>query len=84
MRNSTFDFILDSMRAQRDSAIAAVPEYEVVIASVPKLDPKTKKVVVDEDGVPVLVEKRLLKRDIVAAEWADKLKPHEEKAHDRY
>jgi hypothetical protein len=83
MRNSTFDFILDHMKAQRDAAVNAVPEYEVVIASIPKRG-KDGEVVKDADGVPVLVEKRLLKRDIVAAEWADKLKPHEEKAHDRY
>lgn len=83
MRNSTFDFLLDHHKSLRDAALAAVPEYEVVIASVPKRD-KNGDVVKDADGVPVLVEKRLLKRDIVAAEWADKLKPHEEKAHDRY
>lgn len=83
MRNSTFDYILDHMRSLRDAAVSAVPEYEVVTASVPKRD-KKGDVVKDEDGVPVLVEKRLLKRDVIAAEWADKLKPHEEKAHDRY
>lgn len=83
MRNLTFDYILDHMKALRDAAVSAVPEYEVVIASVPKRD-KKGEVEKDADGVPVLVEKRLLKRDIVAAEWADKLKPHEEKAHDRY
>jgi len=82
-RNLTRDFILSDLRSRAAEAIAAVPEYETVLTHTNKRDAKGK-IVVDEDGVPVLVEKRLLKRAVVAAEWADRLKPHEEKAHDRY
>lgn len=83
MRNLTYDFVLSHLQAERDSALAAISEFEVVTLDVPKRD-KAGKVVVDEDGVPTLVTKRLLKRDVVAAQWVDKLKPHEERAHDRY
>jgi hypothetical protein len=75
--------MLEHQKQLRDAALAAVPSYAVVVASVPKKD-KNGKVVLDEDGVPVLVEKRLLQRDVVAAEWADRLKPYEDRAHDRY
>jgi hypothetical protein len=80
----TFDFVRDHMRAQRDSAVEAIPEYETILTHTPKMDPKTGKILLDADGVPTLVEKRLLKRAVVFAEWADKLKPHEDAAHDRY
>jgi len=83
MRNLTYDHILAMKRAEAESAINAVPEFEVVELEVPSLDAKgnPKK---DADGIPVLVKKRLLKRDVVRAQWADKLKPHEERAHDQY
>lgn len=84
MRNLTFDFMRDHMRAARDAAVNAIPEYETVLTYTNKLDPKTGKIMLDGDGIPTLVEKRLLKRAVVAAEWADKLKPHEDAAHDRY
>lgn len=84
MRSSTHDYIRDLMRANRDSAIATIPEYETVLTFVNKMDPKTGKIVLDADGVPTLIEKRLLKRTVAAAEWDDKLKPYEDKAHDRY
>lgn len=82
-RNLTYDDMLNRQQQLRDAALAAVPEYETVRTFVPKKD-KAGKIVLDDDGVPTLVEKRLLKRDVVAAEWADRLKPYEERAHDRY
>jgi hypothetical protein len=83
MRNLTYDHILAMRRADAEAAIASVPEFEVVELDVPALDAKgnPKK---DADGIPMLSKKRLLKRDVVRAQWADTLKPYEERAHDRY
>lgn len=83
MRNSTFDFLLQFHKDLRDAAVNAAGQFEVVTLLVPKKD-KAGKVVLDEDQVPILVEKRLLKRDVIAAEWADRLKPYEDQAHDKY
>jgi hypothetical protein len=82
-RNLTYDGMLDHQRQLRDIALQAIPQYETISTSVPKKD-KNGKIVLDDDGIPTLVEKRLLKRDVVAAEWADRLKPYEDRAHDRY
>jgi hypothetical protein len=82
-RNITYDQMLARQEELKAAAIAAVPEYETTTASIPKKD-KSGKVVTDDDGFPVLVEKRMLKRAIVAAEWDDRLKPFIERAHDRY
>jgi hypothetical protein len=82
-RNLTYDGMLEHQKQLRDAALAAIPAYDVIVASVPKKD-KAGKIALDADGIPELVEKRLLKRDVVAAEWADRLKPYEERCHDRY
>jgi len=82
-RNLTYDHILAMVKADAEAAIASVPEFEVVELDAPALDPKGKPKL-DGDGFPMLVKKRLLKRDVVRAQWADKLKPHEERAHDQY
>jgi hypothetical protein len=82
-RNLTYDGMLEHQKQLRDAALDAIPPYETIVASVPKKD-KAGKIVLDDDGVPTLVEKRLLKRDVVGAEWADRLKPYEQRAHDRY
>lgn len=82
-RNLTYDHILAMVKADAEAAIASVPEFEVVELDVPALDGKGKAKL-DADGFPMLVKKRLLKRDVVRAQWADKLKPHEERAHDQY
>jgi hypothetical protein len=83
MRDLSLDCILAHKQAQRDAALAAIPEYETVVVYTNVLDAKGA-IVKDKHGIPELVEKRLLKRSVVAAEWADKLKPHEAGAHDRY
>jgi len=82
-RNLTYDHILAMVKADAEAAVASVPEFEVVELDVPALDGKGKPKL-DGDGFPMLVKKRLLKRDVVRAQWADKLKPHEERAHDQY
>jgi hypothetical protein len=82
-RNLTYDHILAMHRAEAEAAIASVPEFDVVELDVPAVDGKGKPKL-DADGIPTLVKKRLLKRDLVRAQWADKLKPHEERAHDQY
>lgn len=83
-RNLTYDGMLEHQRQLRDAALSSIPVYETIVTSVPKKDAKSGKIVLDEDGIPTLVEKRLLKRDVIAAEWADRMKPHEDRAHDRY
>ncbi len=83
MRNLTYDHILAMHKAEADAAIAAVPEFETVELTVPALDGKGKPRL-DAEGIPMLSKKVLLKRDVVRAQWADKLKVDEERAHDRY
>jgi hypothetical protein len=83
MRNLTYDFLLKHEENARDAALAAIPEYESTTAWVPKKDAKGN-VVLDSDGAPVILEKRVLKREIAKAEWADRIKPLVEKAHGNY
>lgn len=83
-RNLTYDHILAMRRADMQAAVDAVPEFETVTAHVPVVDPKTNKPKVDAEGFAILAEKKLLKRDVVRAQWADKIKPDEDRAHDRY
>ena len=82
MRNQTYDFILATKQAERDAAIAAIPEFETLTVDVPKLDAKGKPII--EDGFLVLTTKKVLRREFVRAQWADKLKPHEELAHNNW
>ena len=72
VRNSTYEFIASRVREMRDAAVNAVPAYETVEASVHKLDAKGKPIL-DADGYPTLITKRLLKRDVVADEWSDRV-----------
>lgn len=72
-KNSTHEFLLQRTKELRDAAIAAVKEYETIEVSIPKLDPKSGNPVLDSDGHQVLVTKKVLKRHVIAAEWADRI-----------
>lgn len=71
-RNLTYEGMRAHAEGMKAQAVASVPAYEVVKVHLPKKDAKGA-VVKDSDGFVELVEKVVLKRDLVAAEWDEKL-----------
>lgn len=71
-RNLTHERDLARLEAEKAQAVEAIPQYATVQAWVEKKDAKGK-VVLDADGVPDLMEKRLLKRAVVAAKHDDRI-----------
>lgn len=72
VRNLTYEGIAQAVRDLRDKALAGVPSYETIEASVYDTDAKGKPIV-DKDGRGVLVTRRLLKHDLIKAEWAPRV-----------
>lgn len=62
-------------RAKAD-AIKAVPEYDVKEVGVRKVNKAGDLIL--ENGMPVIVEQRVLVRDLVQSEWDDKIKAYED------
>lgn len=68
VRNLTHESIVSHLEGQKAAAVAAVPQFEVVQVRFPKKNAKGE-VLKDTDGFVELVEKTVLKRDIVGLEW---------------
>ncbi len=72
VENLTHKALITQFEAEAVSRIAAVPEYETVEATIQRKDGKGK-LILDADGVPELLVKRVLKRSIVEAKENDRL-----------
>lgn len=72
VKNLTHEHLLQHFESVAAQRIAAVPEYEAVEVSLPRKDAKGK-LILDADGVPELVTKRVQKRAMVEAEENDRL-----------
>lgn len=72
-RNLTNEGIRAHVEQMKVAAMNAVPAYAVSKVHLPKVDPKTKQPIRDADGFVELIEKVVLQRDLIAAEWDDKL-----------
>lgn len=71
-RNLTHERDLATLEAAKKEAVSKTPQYATQLAWVEKKDAKGN-LVLDDDKVPVLVEKRVLKRTIIAAQHDDKI-----------
>jgi len=72
VRNLTEEGVAAHILRLKQAAMDAVPPYEVVKISLPKKNAKGE-VIRDADGFVELVEKVVLKRDLVEAEWDKKI-----------
>lgn len=71
-RNLTYERDLVYLEQRKAEALANVDPYEVVVTLVQKKDAKGK-VTLDDDGFPVMVEKKLLRRDLVARQQDERI-----------
>lgn len=72
VRNLTHEGIRAHLEQNKQAAMLATPPFEVTKVHLPKKDAKGA-VVKDADGFVELIEKVVLKRDLVAAEWDEKI-----------
>jgi hypothetical protein len=70
-RNLTYDNLLVLVKAQRDQALALIPEHEAVEISVTERDEKGKPIL--KNGYPTIVKQAVLKRDLEAIKWQPKI-----------
>ena len=71
-RNLTHERQLAFLERQKAKALSEIGAQEVATVAVPKTD-KSGKVVLASDGFPELVDKRVLKRDLVAKDHDDRI-----------
>ena len=74
VRNLTYERQLAYLARQKSEALAKIPATDTVVTTVPKL--KNGKPVLDSDGFPELIEKKRLKRDVVAEEFDSRIADH--------
>lgn len=72
VRNLTHESVVQHLQMNKQAAIAAAPPFEVIKVHLPEKDAKGNPVK-DSDGFVKLVEKVVLKRDMIAAEWDEKI-----------
>lgn len=73
-RNLTYERQLAYLARQKSEALAKIGASEVVVTAVPKL--KDGKPVKDAEGFDVLIDKKRLKRDVVAEEFDSRIADH--------
>lgn len=73
MRNLTHERQLAYLKRKKTEELALVPATEIVTATVPKRNAKGA-VVVASDGLPEFVERRMSKRDFLAAEHDERIR----------
>jgi uncharacterized metal-binding protein len=71
-RNLTTERQLAFLERQKQAAMNAVSPTETAMVAVAKRD-KAGQPVIDADGVPVIVEKRVLKRAFIEAEHIERI-----------
>lgn len=67
-RNLTKERQLAYLRRQKATALAQISKTETVVVATAKKD-KKGNVVLDDDGVPVVLDKRRLKADVIGEEF---------------
>jgi predicted homoserine dehydrogenase-like protein len=72
MRNLTQERQLAFLNRQKQLALAPIGKSETVVVAVAKRD-KAGNEVLDSDGVPVIVDKRVLKRGYIESEHNDRI-----------
>lgn len=73
MRNLTHERQLAYLKRRKTEELALVPATETVVASLPKRDAKGN-VKLASDGLPEFIERRMSKRDFLAAEHDDRIR----------
>jgi hypothetical protein len=69
--NLTYTRQLAFLNRQKAQALASISADETVVTAVKAM--KNGKPVLDEDGLPKIVDKRVLKRDYIAKEHDDRI-----------
>lgn len=72
-RNLTRERQLAHLNRQKNDALARIGKTETVVVALAKRD-KAGKEVLDADGVPVIVDKRVLKRNFIADEHDERIR----------
>jgi uncharacterized metal-binding protein len=72
-RNLTLERQIAHLERQKRDALAPISAIETVVMPLVKRNPKTGEVILDSDGVPVIVDKRVLKRTAIAQEHDDRI-----------
>lgn len=73
MRNLTHERQLAYLQRRKIEELALVPATEIVVVTVPKRDAKGN-VKIAADGLPEFTERRMSKRDYLAAEHDDRIR----------
>jgi hypothetical protein len=73
-RNLTYERQLGYLENQKARALEQISASDTVVTTVPKL--KNGKPILDSDGFPELVEKKRLKREVVAEEFDSRIADH--------
>ena len=76
-RNLTYERQLAYLERQKTDALGKIGATETVVLTLPKL--KNGKPVLDSDGYPEYVEKKQLRRDVVAKEFDERIAAHRER-----
>jgi hypothetical protein len=71
-RNLTLERQIAHLERQKANALALISKSETVVVAVAKRD-KAGNEVLDSDGVPVIVDKRVLKRSYVEREHNERI-----------
>jgi hypothetical protein len=71
-RNLTYERQIAFLERQKREAMAPISAIETVVVALAKRD-KAGNVALDADGVPVIVDKRVLKRDFIAREHDERI-----------
>jgi hypothetical protein len=74
VRNLTFERQIAYLTRQKAEALSKIPATDTVVVTSPKL--KNGRPVLDSDGFPELVEKKRLRRDVVAEEFDSRIAAH--------
>lgn len=75
VRNLSNEVTINMLQAASDARIAAIPEFEAIEMSVERKGPKGAPVL-DADGVPEVVTKRVLKRKVQEQKEAAEMAEH--------
>ena len=72
-RNLTQERQLAFLERQKRQALGPISATETVVVALAKRDKKTGEVCLDADGVPVILDKRVLKRAFIETEHNDRI-----------
>jgi hypothetical protein len=73
IRSLSREHVVKRMQLAQAQEMASASEYDVVTLAVHQKDKETGKVKLDAEGFPLLVDKRVRKRDLIKRRWELKI-----------